>query len=76
MTGNSSLAARLRGSAAGWCPYPARHGGLGEATGRPEKMEATCMIDHKWPYNENVSPPRPWGCLVLGPPPGGLGGSA
>ncbi len=33
------------------------------------------MVDHKWPYNENVSTPQSWGC-----PPrraarhGGLGG--
>src|SRR2546426_5221294 len=30
-------------------------------------MEATRMIDHKWPYNENLS--RPQSCLVLGRPP-------
>ena len=50
--------------------------GLGEATGRPKKMEATRLIDHKWPYNENVSPPQSWGCLVLAPSADGLGGSA
>ena len=56
---------------------------------RPKKMEVTCMMDHKWRYNNNVSPPpfdrlrvvsvvgpQSWGCLVLGPPPGGLGASA
>ena len=58
------------------CPYPARHGGSGRATGRPKKMQATHMIDHKWPYNENVSPPQSWGCLVLGPSSDGLSGSA
>ncbi len=42
---------------------------IGEATGRPKKMEATCTIDHKWPYNENLSPPQSWGCLVIGRPP-------
>ena len=73
---DSSLAARLRGSTTGWCPCPARHGGLGEATGRPKKMQATCLIDHKWPYNENLSPPQSWGCLVLAPSADGLGGSA
>jgi hypothetical protein len=33
----------------------ARHGGLGEATGRPKKREATCLIDRKWRYNAKVS---------------------
>src|SRR5713226_6257431 len=55
---------------------------IGEATGRPKKMEATCIIDHKWPYNESLSAPpfdrlrvvsvvepQSWGCLVLGRPP-------
>jgi len=32
--------------------------GLGEATGRSKKMEATCLIDHKWRYNETLSIPR------------------
>ncbi len=36
---------------------------------RPKKMEATCMIDHKWPYNENLFTPQSWGRLVLGRPP-------
>lgn len=58
------------------CPYPARREGLCEATGRPKKMEATCRIDHKWLYNENVSPPQWWGCRVLGPSGDGFGGSA
>jgi len=52
---------------------------IGEATGRPKKTEATCIIDHKWPYNESLSTPpfdrlrvvsvvepQSWGCLVLG----------
>ena len=43
---------------------------------QPKKMEATCMIDHKRRYNEDLSTPRWWGCLALGPPPGGLGASA
>jgi hypothetical protein len=73
--------------------------GLGEAAGQPKKMEATCLIDHKWRYNEDLSTPpfdrlrvvhstllrtlsasrsvsvvepQSSGCLVLGPPPGGL----
>ena len=63
------------------CPYPARQGGLGEATGRPKKMQATSVIDHKWPYNENVSTPpfdrlrvvsvverQSWGAPGLRPP--------
>jgi hypothetical protein len=45
-------------------------------------MQATCLIDHKWRYNENVSTPpfdrlrvvsavepQSWGCLLLGGPP-------
>jgi hypothetical protein len=51
------------------CQYPARHEGLGEAPGRPKKMEATCRIDHKRPYNENLPLLQSWGCLVSGHPP-------
>jgi hypothetical protein len=28
-----------------------------EAAGRPKKMQATCLIDHKWRYNEDLSTP-------------------
>lgn len=31
--------------------------GLRQPNDRPKKMEATCLIDHKWPYNQNVSIP-------------------
>jgi hypothetical protein len=31
-------------------------------------MEAACLINHKLPYNENLSPPQSWWCLVLGRP--------
>jgi hypothetical protein len=33
-----------------------------------KKMEATCLIDHKGRYNENLRTPQSWGCLVLGRP--------
>ena len=37
------------------------------------RMKATCLIDRKWRYNENLS--RPQLRLVLGPSADGLGGS-
>jgi hypothetical protein len=43
---------------------------------QPKKMEATCMMDHKWRYNQQLYLPQSWGCLVLGPSVDGLGGSA
>jgi hypothetical protein len=33
---------------------------------------ATSLIDHEWPYNENVSAPQSWGDLILGRPPWGF----
>jgi hypothetical protein len=41
--------------------------GLRQPDGRPKKMKATCLIDHKLSYNEKVSPPQSRGCRVLGP---------
>jgi hypothetical protein len=55
---------RLTGSACSWGAPMHRgatrffHSLFGEATGRPKKMEATCLIDHKWRYNEDLSTPR------------------
>jgi len=43
---------------------------------RSKKMAATYMMDHKWRYNQQLSPPQSRGCLVLGPSSDGLGGSA
>jgi len=39
-------------------------------------MQATCLIDHKWRYNENLFTSQSWGGLVLAPSADGLGGSA
>ena len=63
------------------CAIVARHGfaevrGLNlSARHRAERgrlismIEATCLIDHKRRYNENLSTPQRQGCLVLGRPP-------
>jgi hypothetical protein len=56
---HQKVASRKQAPAA---PPPSRHGGLSEATERPKKIGATCLIDHKWRYNQNVSPPQSWGC--------------
>jgi len=68
-TTNRGYPTSFEGVQAGLYPgeKESRHGGLGEATGRPKKMQATCLMDHKWRYNENLCTPQSWGCLVLGP---------
>jgi len=63
---------RVRSHSGGASIRLLRHGGLGEATGRPKKMEATCMMDHEWLYNASFSAPPSWGCLILGRPPWGF----
>ena len=35
--------------------------GIRRAAGRLTKTGVTCLIDHKWPYNQNLSTPQSWG---------------
>jgi len=50
------------------CPFPANPEGLGAATGRPKKAEATCRMKRKYLHAKHL-PPRPsCGGLGLGRP--------
>jgi len=42
----------------GSCQHPAIHGGLGEATSHPKKIEEICRTDRKQPHNENLYIPQ------------------
>jgi hypothetical protein len=42
---------------------------VGAASERRRKIEVICLIDYKWPYNENSSAPQLFDRLGLNGPP-------